>query len=463
MKKTYFLLASLFFLGIGAASAQYTDMYDFMGPDGAVPTSTLTFAGRTLYGMTSNGGANTDGCIFAIDTTGKNYRDIYDFTGTQGSTPYGDLTLSGHKFYGTTYFGGAFGNGCVFSVDTNGKGYIDLHDFNTGATGQNSNGSLILSGGKLFGTTYFGGANGDGNIFSIDTNGNNYKDLFDFNGANGENPHGNLTSSLSGKILYGMTSIGGAKDSGVIFSIDTDGTHYKNLHSSNNFTGFNPWRSLVLSGNILYGTMYSGGANSYGTYFSVDTAGGGFRRLYSFYHILGSNVAGNLTLVGGVMYSVNFSGTANGFGNVFSIDTDGTAFTNIYECTGVSANPQGGIAIIGSTIYGTSVNGGALGNGNIFKLSNGVPTSVNQVKANNENVKVFPNPSAGVFTIESSVISLQSTVEVYNMLGEKVFTQYSIPSTQYQIDLTNQPAGIYLYRVIAENGELVGEGKMIIQ
>jgi uncharacterized repeat protein (TIGR03803 family) len=463
MRKSYFLLTSLFFLGIGAANAQYTDMYDFKGNDGAVPTSTLTYAGRTLYGMTSNGGANTDGCIFAIDTTGKNFRDIYDFTTSTGSSPYGDLTLSGHKFYGTTYFGGANGNGCVFSVDTNGKGYLDIYDFNTGVAGENPLCSVTLSGNKLFGTTYFGGANGDGNIFSIDTNGNNYKDLFDFNGANGENPHGNLTLSLSGKVLYGMTSIGGAKDSGVIFSIDTDGSHYKNMHSSNNFTGYDPWRALVLSGATLYGTMYSGGANGYGTYFSLDTAGGGFRRLYSFDHTIGSNVAGNLTLIGGVMYGVNFSGTVNGFGNVFSIDTDGTAYTNIYDCTGVSANPQGGLAIIGSTIYGTTVNGGPLGDGNIFKLSNGVPTSVNELKVESGNVKVFPNPSNGVFTIESSVVSRQSTVEVYNMLGEKVFTQYSIPTTQYPIDLTSQPAGIYLYRVIAENGELVGEGKMIIQ
>ncbi len=32
-----------------------------------------------------------------------------------------------------------------------------------------------------------------------------------------------------------------------------------------------------------------------------------------------------------------------------------------------------------------------------------------------------------------------------------------------QIDLSNQPNGVYFYRVIKEDGNLVGEGKLVIQ
>ena len=49
------------------------------------------------------------------------------------------------------------------------------------------------------------------------------------------------------------------------------------------------------------------------------------------------------------------------------------------------------------------------------------------------------------------------------MLGEKVYSQYPIPTTQYTLNLSNQPNGVYLYRVIANSGKLIDEGKLIIQ
>jgi len=63
--------------------------------------------------------------------------------------------------------------------------------------------------------TYYGGAN-EGNIFSIDTNGMAYKNLFNFGGLNGTYPEGSLT--ISGKVLYGMASGGGAHTYG-LFSL----------------------------------------------------------------------------------------------------------------------------------------------------------------------------------------------------------------------------------------------------
>jgi len=53
---------------------------------------------------------------------------------------------------------------------------------------------------------------------------------------------------------------------------------------------------------------------------------------------------------------------------------------------------------------------------------------------------------------------------MYNMLGEQVLTE-TLRSAQGDnaIDLSSQPNGIYFYRVIANSGELMGEGKLIIQ
>ncbi|HTA26379.1 MAG TPA: T9SS type A sorting domain-containing protein, partial [Bacteroidia bacterium] len=62
------------------------------------------------------------------------------------------------------------------------------------------------------------------------------------------------------------------------------------------------------------------------------------------------------------------------------------------------------------------------------------------------------------------VSASQAIVEVYNILGEKV-TVATLKQVQGDnlIDLTDQPNGIYLYRVIKEDGSLVGSGKLIIQ
>ena len=89
--------------------------------------------------------------------------------------------------------------------------------------------------------------------------------------------------------------------------------------------------------------------------------------------------------------------------------------------------------------------------------------SVSELKVESEKLKVWPNPSSsGKFTFQFSGISHPSLVEVYNVFGEKV---YSIKffNSQFSINLSNEPQGIYLYRVTSDIGECIGTGKLIIQ
>jgi len=64
-----------------------------------------------------------------------------------------------------------------------------------------------------------------------------------------------------------------------------------------------------------------------------------------------------------------------------------------------------------------------------------------------ENIfSVFPNPSTGKFTIQSSdpSISLRATaVEIYNLFGEQVYHTQIFKSSNCQIDLSSQPCGVY--------------------
>ncbi|HYV94951.1 MAG TPA: T9SS type A sorting domain-containing protein [Chitinophagales bacterium] len=89
------------------------------------------------------------------------------------------------------------------------------------------------------------------------------------------------------------------------------------------------------------------------------------------------------------------------------------------------------------------------------------------------NFSVFPNPSNGVFILTSPGFSginseKQSTVEICNELGEKVYSElnFSIkgPSdkTRNEIDISSQPAGIYFLKMIDQEGYLVIK-KIIIE
>jgi len=91
-------------------------------------------------------------------------------------------------------------------------------------------------------------------------------------------------------------------------------------------------------------------------------------------------------------------------------------------------------------------------------------TGVENIEAGS-GISVFPNPNNGEFTIRSSVDGGSSLVEIYNTLGEKVYTT-TLTTTQggdNTINISSQPNGIYFYRITGENGSLIGDGKIILQ
>jgi len=83
----------------------------------------------------------------------------------------------------------------------------------------------------------------------------------------------------------------------------------------------------------------------------------------------------------------------------------------------------------------------------------------------NGSFEVYPNPSIGIFSFQISNNEYRITnIEVYDVLGKKVFSSnFPLSTTHYSINLSNQPNGIYFYWVLKENGELMGDGKLIIQ
>ena len=119
--------------------------------------------------------------------------------------------------------------------------------------------------------------------------------------------------------------------------------------------------------------------------------------------------------------------------------------------------------IITSSDSGRMGSGGIIGNGGTLTVICKV-TDVEEINNGGETFEVYPNPSKGVFTIQLSVVSSQWSVEVYNVMGQKVLTEIlRAVQGDNHINLTNQPNGVYFYRVLKEDGSVVGEGKMVIE
>jgi uncharacterized repeat protein (TIGR03803 family) len=253
----------------------------------------LSASGNTLYGATTIGGAGGKGTLFAVNTDGTGFTNLYNFSATSesdtnsdGANPYGKLIVSGNTLYGTTFNGGLSGDGTVFAVFTNGTGFTTLHHFRWEISGANPH-TTILSGNRLYGTGVGGGTFGSGVVFALNTDGTGFTNLYRFSGVSGllntnrtgSGPFAGL--ALAGDTLYGATLGGGSGGKGTLFSLNTNGTNFKSLYhftsvsgpASTNNDGATLRGELVFSGNTLFGSAERGGSSGVGTLFSLSLTG----------------------------------------------------------------------------------------------------------------------------------------------------------------------------------------------
>ncbi len=206
-----------------------TALASLNGTNGANPQGSLRLSGTTLYGLAYQGGdygyqngGNGYGTIFSIPTSGGTVTALASLNGANGANTRSSLTLGpdGSTLYGEAFGGGADNDGTIFSIPASGGPMTVLASLN-GANGANPRNSLTFSpdGSTLYGITDQGGANNDGTIFSIPIRGGAVTTLFSFDGADGANPEGGLTLSLDGSTLYGTTYNGGANGCGTVFSL----------------------------------------------------------------------------------------------------------------------------------------------------------------------------------------------------------------------------------------------------
>ncbi|MEI6167800.1 MAG: choice-of-anchor tandem repeat GloVer-containing protein [bacterium] len=447
----------------------YVDLHDFTWGDGQSPAGRLAVYTNALhavaFGTASSGGGAGQGVIFQVNLDGSDFRDLYQFTGgDNGGSPQGALSLSAEGLlYGTTFSGGTHGNGSVYSLaipvlpladviittpatdslaldaggtvqgivtaispvtgvyysfnggswtlasttdgwsnwsasvtyttgtnilsayamGTNGPISLTnsirvsfgvlypLHVFGSGDDGGGPSTGLLELGGKFYGICRFGGSSGLGTVFSVNTDGSGYAELHSFSGdADGSAPQGKL--AVSGNTLYGTTLYGGSNYCGTVFSLHDDGSHYTILRVFADSDGAYPQAGVIISNDVLYGTTSNGGQNERGTVFALNVTNLTFNTLHKFTGGPdGRNPLSGLTLSSNGLYGTTSSGGTAGCGTVFSLQTDGSGFAVLHHFQGNpdGNRPQGGLLISEARLYGTTFYGGVDDNGTVYAVN----------------------------------------------------------------------------------------------
>ena len=183
-----------------------------------------------LYGTTSLGGSSNYGTVFQLTPSGSGWTEniLYNFQdGSDGGYPYAGLIFDqSGNLYGATTDGGTGGGGTVFELSPSGGGwtYSVLYSI-TGPLGDQCGPAWALVmdvEGNLYDTTQCDGANTLGSVFKLTQTGGSwtYSSLHDFTGLNGdgEYPASSVTFDSSGN-LYGTTNYGGTNGQGVVWKI----------------------------------------------------------------------------------------------------------------------------------------------------------------------------------------------------------------------------------------------------
>src|SRR5712692_7892243 len=244
------------------------------GGDGGDPLAVLIFDKvGNAYGTTSYGGTHSQGTVFEL-TSGGAEKVLYSF-GSQpgdGDAPFAGLVFDKKgNLYGTTALGGTYGYGVVFELTSGGKEKV-LYSFGS----QSGDGHYPYAGlvfdksGNLYGTTVYGGTIGYGTVFKL-TSAGKEKVLYSFGSQSGDGhyPYAGLVLDKNGN-LYGTTVYGGANGFGAVFELNSGGVEKVLYSFQGSPDGYYPTAGLVFdkSGN-LYGTTELGGAFGDGTVFKL--------------------------------------------------------------------------------------------------------------------------------------------------------------------------------------------------
>lgn len=271
-----------------------------------------------------------------------------------------------------------------------------LHSFNLGGTdGFEPLGNVVFKGAaQLYGTTPFGGINGQGTVFELVANRGVWTETlthpFDSTSTDGD-PYSSSLLLHAGK-LYGTTDAG-SSGYGAVFELTyTAGTGWAKTfeYAFPGFTndGQGPGTLIYANGNI-YGTTGAGGSNlncgtsgelvGCGTVFQLTPLlGGGWSEsvVYNFGNGSDGQIPVGLLFHGGNFYGVAQKGGQYSEGMVFELNPKTWIETDLHDFPmPTTGGVDGAVPTVGLTVdsagnlYGTTSQGGTYNYGIVFELT----------------------------------------------------------------------------------------------
>jgi uncharacterized repeat protein (TIGR03803 family) len=291
------------------------------------PYGAVTLANGGFYGISGTGGGNGDGMTYKITPSGM-LTTLDIFNGTNGfEIPYSGvslLQLPTGNFLGVTAYGTQSTNGCGSIFQMTPKGALTtVYGFaNTSAQGCGPLGLVAGPNGNFYGTATGGGPANDGVIFELSRSGIVtvlHSFCSESNCGDGSNPNVGLLLGTDGN-LYGTTLFGGANGQGVIYQISSGGTYQVLYNFCSQFgctDGSASNGSLIqgTDGNFYGATSNGGGSGNGGTVFQLSMGLAPFVTTTPAYGKVSSRIA----ILGGDLSSAS-SVTFNGVAAQFKVE-----------------------------------------------------------------------------------------------------------------------------------------------
>src|SRR5687768_6666964 len=169
--------------------------------------------------------------------------------------------------------------------------------------------------------------------------------------------------------FYGVTSLGGEHDEGVLYEWDPVTNVYSKLHDFDVAAGRYPWGEVTVLNNKLYGTTDQGGKFGYGVIYEWDLSTKAYKTWFDMDWLSGVSATGKFTYYNGKFYGVATDGGANGFGAIFEWDPVSNVYMKKMDMTSETGRIDGGsLTLYNGKFYGgTIIGGGTYGAGILFE------------------------------------------------------------------------------------------------
>ena len=313
--------------------------------------------------------------LAGIAFSGPTHELVYGFSQTtqnpDGDGPLASLVSDGQAISGEQAAGRReqFRNGLQ---DQSGNRSIHqgggFHQYGTTNRGSQPLCKLLPDGaGFLWGTTYYGAANGTGTIFKININTGQLTTLLEFdarspNTGRGSHPHAGLVNDGSGN-LWGTAHYGGASDIGTVFKFNMNTNTMTRIVSFTGATGnkgYWPLSRLADDGaGYFWGTTaYTSGGVASGTVFKVNQNTGEFKSVFLFSNAAAGGYYLRAELVddgSGNMWSTTYWGGTSGKGTAFKINKATEALTTVANFTIGSNTVAGLVSDDSGNFWGTTL------------------------------------------------------------------------------------------------------------